>query len=333
MDTLLEIKNLHVSFSGKENSRIHAVNDLSFSLNHNEVLGIVGESGSGKSVTIKSILRLLGKPPTVVTDGEILYKGQDLFTFNEQEMQEIRGDEISMIFQNPISSFNPVIKMGKQIAESLEFHRPKLSKSQRSEIVLKLLTDVGISHPLKRVAQYPHEFSGGMLQRAMIASSLVCNPTIMIADEPTTGLDVTIQAQIIALIQSLKTEYKMSVIWVTHDLSLLAGFAEKIIVMYAGRIVERGTIEDIYYNSLHPYTQGILASIPTADTNKEKKLECIPGSPSDPANLPKGCAFYDRCSLHLERCKEEFPPEIQISETHGVSCWRCLDISEYPTIN
>ncbi len=327
-DIMLAVQDLSVSFSSC-GGRILAVNDISFTLHDDEILGIVGESGSGKSVTIKSIMRLLQEPPARIDSGSILYQGADLLQLDDEQMRRVRGAEISMIFQNPMTAFNPVLPIGIQIGEALEFHADCPCKDAKYAKVLELLKDVGISNPERRYHQYPHEFSGGMLQRAMIASSLICSPRIVLADEPTTGLDVTIQAQIINLIRNLKSQYAMSVIWITHDLSLLAGFAERIVVMYAGRMVEKALTEDLYYDAKHPYTKGMLASIPTANTDRNADLYSIPGMPPNPASLPQGCAFYDRCPERMACCARIIPPEIMVSDSHAVSCWRyCPEIPE-----
>lgn len=329
-NTVLEVCDLTVSFSSKEGN-IQAVNHIGFDLHHNEILGIVGESGSGKSVTIKSILRLLQEPPATMESGSIFYQGTDLLSMDSEHMRRIRGKDISMIFQNPMTAFNPVLPIGVQIGESLEFHEENSTKDERQRKVLEFLTEVGIANPECRIHQYPHEFSGGMLQRAMIASSLICTPEIVLADEPTTGLDVTIQAQILSLIKRLKSQHAMSVIWITHDLSLLAGFADRIIVMYAGHMVEKALTEELYYEPKHPYTIGMLASIPTEKTDRNAELYSIPGMPPNPASLPAGCAFYERCPRRMPCCIEHVPPEIALTDTHDVSCWLyCDETPEVP---
>lgn len=316
---ILRVRNLTVQFQMAKGT-VHAVNDIDFWLNNGETLGIVGESGSGKSVTIKSIMRLLPSAATKIPAGEIIYKGEDLLKLSEDRMREIRGKEIAMIFQNPMTAFNPVLPIGKQIAESIEFHED-VTAQERKNRVLELLREVGISNPEYRALQYPHEFSGGMLQRAMIASSLVCSPKIVLADEPTTGLDVTIQAQIIRLIKQIKETRQMSLIWITHDLSLLAGLADRIAVMYGGRIVEQADVDALYERPLHPYTQGILASIPTLSTDRSSSLFSIPGLPPNPMNLPQGCAFSARCKQAMTICGEKVPTLKERKNNHLVACW------------
>ena len=317
---ILEIKNLNISFSQPNSRMLHAVRDLSLIVARKETLGIVGESGSGKSVTIKTILKLLPEPPAIIDKGEILYNGQDILKMKSGSLRSLRGREISMIFQNPSTAFNPVLPIGKQIAEALEFHE-KLSPKERGIRVIKLLEEVGISKPDYRAKQHPHEFSGGMLQRAMIASSLIASPKLLLADEPTTGLDVTIQDQIIKLISKLKAKREMSIIWITHDLSLLAGFADQIAVMYAGTIVEHTKTEELYKNPKHPYTRGMLKSIPTLITKKQNKLFSIPGLPPNSQEIGKGCAFFERCDSFFDKCAKEQPPLIHVSDGHTVACW------------
>ena len=313
---ILRVCNLTVQFQMAKDT-VHAVNGIDFELNNGETLGIVGESGSGKSVTIKSIMRLL---PTIPA-GAIFYNDEDLLKLSEDRMRDIRGKEISMIFQNPMTAFNPVLPIGKQIAESIEFHEDVTAQERRFR-VFELLSEVGISNPEYRALQYPHEFSGGMLQRAMIASSLICSPKIVLADEPTTGLDVTIQAQIIRLIKQIKETRQMSLIWITHDLSLLAGLADRIAVMYGGRIVEQANVDALYERPLHPYTQGILASIPTLSTDRSSLLFSIPGLPPKPMALPQGCAFCERCKEAMPICGDRVPALKESKNNHLVACWK-----------
>lgn len=313
---ILRVCNLTVQFQMAKDT-VHAVNGIDFELNNGETLGIVGESGSGKSVTIKSIMRLL---PTIPA-GAIFYNDEDLLKLSEDRMRDIRGKEISMIFQNPMTAFNPVLPIGKQIAESIEFHEDVTAQERRFR-VFELLSEVGISNPEYRALQYPHEFSGGMLQRAMIASSLICSPKIVLADEPTTGLDVTIQAQIIRLIKQIKETRQMSLIWITHDLSLLAGLADRIAVMYGGRIVEQANVDDLYERPLHPYTQGILASIPTLSTDRSSLLFSILGLPPNPMALPQGCAFCERCKEAMPICGDRVPALKESKNNHLVACWK-----------
>ena len=316
---VLEIKNLSVSFALPK-GRLRAVRGVSLQVGQGETLGIVGESGSGKSVTIKSILRLLAEPPSSVDSGEILFEGEDILHMTGERLRRLRGGEIGMVFQNPMTAFNPVIPVGRQIGEALEFHE-RLSRQERDTRVLRLLEEVGISHPEYRIKQYPHEFSGGMLQRAMIASSLISSPRLILADEPTTGLDVTIQDQILKLIRKLRVAREMSLIWITHDLSLLAGFADRIAVMYAGRIVEEACADELYTAPLHPYTLGMLLSVPTLATCRNAPLYSIPGLPPNPSDPDEGCAFAVRCSRCMEICRQKRPPEHVAAPGHRVSCW------------
>lgn len=321
-ELILRAKDVTVSFGAKDGA-VRAVNGVSLELYQGETLGIVGESGSGKSVTIKAIMRLLPPPPHCAVSGEILFGEEDVLHMDEERLRRLRGKEISMIFQNPMSAFNPVIPIGRQIAEPIEFHE-EASQQERAQRVLSLLEEVGVSNPQYRINQYPHEFSGGMLQRAMIASSLVCSPRLILADEPTTGLDVTIQAQIIRLVRRLQEARHTSLIWITHDLSLLAGFADRIAVMYGGRIVEEAPVDDIYENARHPYTRGMLAAIPSLTTDPSQALYSIPGLPPNPKRLPEGCAFGERCDSCRPLCREKLPPMTRLDGRHSVACWNYL---------
>jgi len=321
MEALLNIKDLKTRFH-TEDGIVNAVNGVSYTMDPGEVLGVVGESGCGKSVHALSIMRLIQIPPGEIASGEIWFNGQDLLKLNSSEIRKIRGREIAMVFQDPMSSLNPVYKVGFQIAESLKLHKNMREKEAR-ERSAELLSLVGIPEPKKRLDNYPHQFSGGMRQRAMIAMALSCDPKLLIADEPTTALDVTIQAQIIDLVIKLQEELGMAVMWITHDLGIVAEMVHKINVMYAGFIVERGNVRDIYKNTLHPYTKGLLGSLPSIDEAPGTKLVSIPGLPPDLINLKSGCPFYARCTYREERCRNERPSlELADSNGHIVACWR-----------
>lgn len=315
---ILEVKNLTVSFKSNH-TEVQAVRGVEFQLKEQETLAIVGESGSGKSVTAQSILRLIAEPPGHTKQGSILYKGEDLLTKSERYMSSIRGKEISMIFQDPMSSLNPTLKVGRQIAETILKHE-RIDKKNAYERAKQLLRLVGIPNPEKRIHQYPHEFSGGMRQRVMIAIALSCNPKVLIADEPTTALDVTIQAQIIELLKELQEKLKMSTIIITHDLGVVANMAHRVVVMYGGKVAETGTVDEIFYQPKHPYTWGLLSSIPQLDRNDEK-LMAIDGSPPNLANPPKGCPFAPRCPYVMRVCIDDAPKLINTTKTLQTACW------------
>ena len=320
MEPILEVKNLRVSFHTYA-GEVHAVRGVNFHLNKNETLAIVGESGCGKSVTAMSIMRLIQIPPGEILKGsEILYKGKNLVTASEKELRQIRGSEISLIFQNSMTSLNPTMKIGYQIAENLILHKG-ISKSEAFEEAIKMLQLVNIPNAEKRANQYPHEFSGGMGQRVMIAIALSCNPTILIADEPTTALDVTIQADIMELIKDLQKKLGTAVILITHDLGVVAGTADRVQVMYSGVILERGTVDEIFYNAWQPYTWALLQSVPRIETEHKNELYSIKGTPPDLLNPPKGCPFASRCPYVMAICKDIFPEATKISETQEVHCW------------
>ena len=316
-ENILSVQNLHTSFH-TDKGEVKAVNGVTFNLEKGKILGIVGESGSGKSVTAYSIMRILEKNGRI-TEGKILYKGQDIATFSEKQMREFRGKCCSIIFQDPMTSLNPVFTVGNQLKEAIELHTDRKGKEAEARAI-EMLTLVGVNEPEKRVKQYPYELSGGMRQRVMIAMALACEPDILIADEPTTALDVTIQAQILELMQSLQKKLGMAIIMVTHDLGVIADMCDEIIVMYGGRVCERGTAEDIFYRPHHEYTKGLLRSIPNVDRIGEK-LVPIPGTPINLLNMPKGCAFCPRCEEAMEICIEEQPPEMQMPDGHFASCW------------
>ena len=316
-ENILSVQNLHTSFH-TDKGEVKAVNGVTFNLEKGKILGIVGESGSGKSVTAYSIMRILEKNGRI-TEGKILYKGQDIAEFSEKQMREFRGKCCSIIFQDPMTSLNPVFTVGNQLKEAIELHTDRKGKEAEARAI-EMLTLVGVNEPEKRVKQYPYELSGGMRQRVMIAMALACEPDILIADEPTTALDVTIQAQILELMQSLQKKLGMAIIMVTHDLGVIADMCDEIIVMYGGRVCERGTAEDIFYRPHHEYTKGLLRSIPNVDRIGEKLIP-IPGTPINLLNMPKGCAFCQRCEEAMKICIEEQPPEMQMPDGHFASCW------------
>ena len=316
-ENILSVQNLHTSFH-TDKGEVKAVNGVTFNLEKGKILGIVGESGSGKSVTAYSIMRILEKNGRI-TEGKILYKGQDIAEFSEKQMREFRGKCCSIIFQDPMTSLNPVFTVGNQLREAIELHTDRKGKEAEARAI-EMLTLVGVNEPEKRVKQYPYELSGVMRQRVMIAMALACEPDILIADEPTTALDVTIQAQILELMQSLQKKLGMAIIMVTHDLGVIADMCDEIIVMYGGRVCERGTAEDIFYRPHHEYTKGLLRSIPNVDRIGEKLIP-IPGTPINLLNMPKGCAFCPRCEEAMKICIEEQPPEMQMPDGHFASCW------------
>ena len=314
---MLEVKDLRTSFFTPA-GEVKAVNGVSFYLDHGKVLGIVGESGSGKSVTAYSIMQILEKTGKIVS-GSIKFNGQELVGAGEKVMKTIRGNKISIIFQDPMTSLNPTYTIGKQLMEAIMLHTPR-NKAQARERAVEMLRLVNINEPEKRMKQYPFEFSGGMRQRIMIAMALACEPDILIADEPTTALDVTIQAQILELMQSLQKELGMAIIMITHDLGVVAQMCDEVIVMYAGSICEQGTADEIFYNPKHEYTKGLMRSIPTADNDGEK-LEPISGTPIDLLNMPKGCPFAPRCDAAMKICLRERCQRMQINDWHQAACW------------
>lgn len=318
MNNFLQVNNVKTSFY-TQFGEVQAVGGVSFELNNGEVLGIVGESGSGKSVTMLSIMRLLddnGK----VKEGEVLFEGKDLVTMSEADMCQIRGDAIAMIFQDPMTCLNPLMTIGKQIMEPLRIHK-NMSKEEAYNRAVELLNLVGIPSPKSRMKQYPHEFSGGMRQRVMIAMALSCNPKLLIADEPTTALDVTIQAQILEIMKDIKNKLNTSIILITHDLGVVADICDKVNVMYGGVIVESGSVNDIYYRSRHPYTWGLMESVPNPNTLAKKRLKPIDGQPPDLFKPPNGCPFYARCKYAMKVCQENRPTFYTISEGHKAACW------------
>jgi oligopeptide transport system ATP-binding protein len=330
MATLLQVKDLTTRFYTRDGV-VNAVNGISYNMEEGEVLGVVGESGCGKSVHALSIMRLIPDPPGRIDKGEVWFDGRDLLKVSAEEMRRIRGSEIAMVFQDPMTSLNPVYTIGFQIMEALTLHQG-MDRRQARDRTAELLTMVGIPEARGRLDDYPHQFSGGMRQRAMIAMSLSCNPKLLIADEPTTALDVTIQAQIVALVKRLKETLGMAVMWITHDLGVVAELAQVINVMYAGYIVERGRVRSIYKRTRHPYTMGLLGSLPRLDEAPGTKLVSIPGLPPDLVALPKGCPFTARCAYVEERCREAMPPlETADEDDHTVACWRWEEIARMLT--
>jgi oligopeptide transport system ATP-binding protein len=318
-DSVLQVNDLQISFSTYA-GEVQAVRGVSFDLRRGETLAIVGESGSGKTVTAKSLLRLLPEANTRIKGGEAIFEGEDILKLSEQRMQKIRGEKIAMVFQDPMTSLDPTMKIGSQITESLKKHLG-LSGQKARERAVELLTLVGIPNPGDRVKQYPHQFSGGMRQRVVIAIALACDPQILIADEPTTALDVTIQAQILELLRELQGRLGMSVILITHDLGVVAHTAHRVAVMYAGKVVETGTLREIFYDPQMPYTWGLLSSIPLPTADRSQELIPIPGSPPDMADPPKGCPFTPRCPYAMRICAEEMPGYTTFSAEHKAACW------------
>lgn len=316
---LIEVRDLRTRFHIAEGT-VHAVNGISFKLNECETLAVVGESGCGKSVSMMSIMRLIAMPPGEIASGEAVYRGRDLFKLSENEMERLRGDEIAMVFQDPMTALNPVLSIERQLSEPLRTHLG-LDKHAARLRAIELLEQVGIPDPARRVRSFPHEFSGGMRQRVMIAMALACVPSLLIADEPTTALDVTIQAQIVELVKRLRDELCMAIIWITHDLGVVAGLAERVVVMYAGFIIEEALVDDIYEEPRHPYTLSLLAALPRVDENQYVRLKSIPGAPPNLLVEPHGCPFAPRCDFAFERCRVENPLLEQFAAGHKVACW------------
>jgi oligopeptide transport system ATP-binding protein len=318
-EKILTVDNLHVSFR-TYGGEITAVRGVSFDLEKGETLAIVGESGSGKSVTAKSLMRILPKQNSMIKKGEVLYEGTDLLKYSHQKMQKIRGAEISMVFQDPMTSLNPTMTIGKQVMEGLRKHQ-ELSRKEASKKAAELLDLVGIPNSEERLSDYPHQFSGGMRQRVVIAMALACNPKILIADEPTTALDVTIQAQILDLMKDLQKKTGTAILLITHDLGVVANMAQRVAVMYAGEIIEMGTVDEIFYQPKHPYTWGLLSSMPKLHADRSLPLVPIQGTPPDLAHLTEGCPFAARCPYVMKVCHNHMPSHVHISEKHTVSCW------------
>lgn len=318
--TILEVKNLTTSFK-TERGEMKAIDGINFRVNANEVLGIVGESGCGKSVTCQSIMRLYDEKYTAILRGEILFKGENLLKYSGRKMQSIRGDEISMVFQDALSALNPVMRVGDQIMEAIKLHNKGISKQEARERALNILKLVGIPAYKERFSQYPHELSGGMRQRVMIAIALVCKPSVLIADEPTTALDVTIQAQILSLITKLKEETGASIILITHDLAVVSETCDRVIVMYLGQIVEEADAREIFSNPKHPYTKGLMQSIPQMTEQKPERLYAIRGTVPLLNQIGQGCRFADRCEYACERCRKEMPQLQELENGHTVRCF------------
>ena len=325
MSKILEVDGLEVRFHTIDGT-VRAVNGVSFSLEEGETLGVVGESGCGKSVTMLSVLRLIPNPPGEITQGTVLFNGQDILKMEDETLRQIRGIRISMIFQDPMTSLNPVLTINRQVSEKMQFHLA-MDEEEARKRTIELLEVVGIPSAADRVNDYPHQFSGGMRQRVMIAMALACDPEILIADEPTTALDVTIQAQIIDLVTRLQREFGMAVIWITHDFGVVARIADRINVMYAGYIIERARVKELYANPQHPYTLGLLGSIPRLDDVSMEELYSIEGLPPTLLNLPPGCPFAERCLNAVQQCIQENPPLIPTSTIgHESACWRWEDL-------
>jgi oligopeptide transport system ATP-binding protein len=319
MATLLQVKDLRTHFFTDEGV-VRAVDGISYDVQEGETMGLVGESGCGKSVSALSILRLIPNPPGKIVGGEVWFDGQDLLKVDEDEIRHVRGNRIAMIFQEPMTSLNPVLTIGRQITEALELHL-KMNRSAANRRAVELLEMVGIPEAHTRLDDYPHQFSGGMRQRVMIAMALSCNPKLLLADEPTTALDVTIQAQILEIMARLSSEFGTAVIIITHNLGVVARYADRVNVMYAGKIVESGSAREIYGHPRHPYTLGLLRSVPRLDEARRDKLVPIEGLPPDLANIPPGCSFYPRCAYRIDRCRQEEPPLMLVDAKHYAACW------------
>ncbi|HEX7103195.1 MAG TPA: ABC transporter ATP-binding protein [Nitrolancea sp.] len=326
MEPLLDVKNLKTQFFTQDGV-VKAVDDVSFHIMPGETLGIVGESGCGKSITAMSIMRLIPSPPGKIVGGQIMFDGEDVMKMSDEEVRSIRGNKIAMIFQDPMTSLNPVLTINRQISESLELHLG-MSKSQSRARSIELLKMVGIPNAEERVDQYPHQFSGGMRQRVMIAMALSCNPSLLIADEPTTALDVTIQAQILDLMRNLQQEHNTALMMITHDLGVVAGMTDRIQVMYAGHVVETAPTEELFANPRHPYTVGLLNSIPRLDAAAKAKLSPIRGLPPDLIDLPDMCPFLPRCDYAREKCEQQNPPLLEVNDVHRSACWFWDEVSK-----
>jgi len=324
MEGLLDVRGLRTHFH-TSTGVIRAVDGVSWDVRKGETVALVGESGCGKSVSALSVMRLVSQPAGRIVAGEIVFKGRDLLALTEEEMRKVRGREIGMIFQEPMTSLNPVLTIGRQLTEPLETHLG-MTHAQAEARAVELLSLVGIPDGGRRLRQYPHQFSGGMRQRIMIAMALSCDPALILADEPTTALDVTIQAQILELMKSLSRRLGVAILMITHNLGVVARYADRVNVMYAGRIVERATAREVYANPRHPYTLGLLRSVPRLDEPRRAKLEPIPGQPPDLSRLPVGCAFAPRCTYAVDRCRAEIPPLDQIGPEHVSACWLARDL-------
>ncbi len=326
MATLLQVNGLKTHFYTFEGT-VKAVDGITYDLDEGETLGLVGESGCGKSVSALSLMRLIPDPPGKTIEGEVFFDGEDLLKIDMDDMRRIRGGSMSMVFQEPMTSLNPVLTIEKQLTETLQLHMGMASQESKTAAA-GLLERVGIPDPERRVKQYPHQFSGGMRQRVMIAMALSCNPKLIIADEPTTALDVTIQAQILELMKSLTSEFGVALIVITHNLGVVARYADRVNIMYAGKIIERGSAREIYANPRHPYTIGLLNSVPRLDLPRRAKLEPIEGQPPDLINVPDGCAFRARCRFAIDKCATETPPLTTLTEGHLTACWRSEELGD-----
>ncbi len=316
---LLNVENLRTRFHIPEGT-VYAVNGISFNIKEGETLAVVGESGCGKSVTMLSILGLIPIPPGEIVTGKAMFRDKDLLHLSDAEFEQLRGDEIAMVFQDPMTSLNPVLTIGKQITETLRTHLG-ISQDEANQRAIELLERVGIPEASSRLGSYPHQFSGGMRQRVMIAIALSCNPSLLIADEPTTALDVTIQAQIVELVLHLREQLHMTIIWITHDLGVVAGMADRVIVMYAGFIVEEAVVDDLYDDPRHPYTLALLGALPRVDRRRDHRLNSIPGAPPNLLVEPKGCPFAPRCTQVIDKCWLENPSLIAVTPSHKMACW------------
>jgi len=323
MTTLMEVKGLKTRFFTQDGV-VNAVNGISYHVDEGETLGLVGESGCGKSVSVLSVMRLIPTPPGRIVGGEVWFEGRDLLKVDKEEIRSVRGNKIAMIFQDPMTSLNPVLTIGQQVSEALQLHMG-MNKDQARQRSIELLEMVNIPLAADRIDDYPHQFSGGMRQRAMIAMALSCNPQLLIADEPTTALDVTIQAQIIDLVKKLRDEIGMSIVWITHDLGIIAGLADRVVVMYAGYIIESASCKEVYSDPRHPYTLGLLGSIPRLDEERKETLTPIEGLPPDLIGMTPSCPFAPRCrfqkELDLQQCLEEMPPLEPVGPGHKIACW------------
>ena len=324
-DALLEIKDLEIVYQTDEET-VHAVNRISLNVNTKETLGLVGETGAGKTTTALAVMRLLPDRIGKVGQGQILFEGENLLDLKESEMLGVRGEKIAMIFQDPMTALNPVFTVGYQINESLLYHDRAKTKSEAKQKAIHLLKDMGIPLPEKRVDEYPYQFSGGMCQRAMIAMAMSCSPKVLIADEPTTALDVTIQAQIFELMEKLKREHDTAIMLITHDMGVVSELADDVAVMYMGSIVERGSVREVLKYPAHPYTAALLRSIPILHKGRGQRLEPIRGSTPDPYDRPKGCQFAPRCDFCCEKCRQEMPPEVPVCDGHAVRCWNAEQV-------
>ena len=318
-ETVLDVTDLNTIFRTRD-GEVHAVNHVNFSLATGELLGVVGESGSGKSVTMMSLLKLLPIPPAEIVSGKVLFEGRDVLQMSDEQLRELRGGDIGFIFQDPMTSLNPVFTVGYQLTEALRQHL-SISKKAARQRAADLLAKVGIAQPEQRLKDYPHQFSGGMRQRVMIAMALACEPKVLIADEPTTALDVTIQAQILELVRDLRRDQGMGIIWITHDLGVVAGIADRVIVMYAGQIVEHATVDELFSNPQHPYPQALLAAMPSVNADRAERLRSISGQPPSLVGRPVSCSFAPRCEHAFDQCLAENPPLHETDDGHQVACW------------